>query len=299
MISLLVLCYPTYSRSLHLDAKGTSVVLAPDEMLLILTQMGVRVEVVNLSPFSTSLPLMRSRLAMKALPDVEPHQFDVCWHMFRDPTPPEVLQQADGFIHWFPRKRVVNHATDLSRFYKRFYLPILERLGIGPQVLDIDPSTLQWLSADHSAAVSTCHRFVRTPDCNNNRGDYPDREARGPVVAAFLDSSCAGQRSFFRVGYAADKVLPGWMFTTSDDKLILKSGTCRRREQHAVRGDEHAQIIEAMRTMGIDVAHIEGTYVNGVPMIFDVNPYPTSYGATLSGISRTICEALIEHWRAL
>jgi hypothetical protein len=297
--ALLALCYPTYSRLLHLDAKGSSVVLAPDEMLRILTEMGHRVEVANCSPFQTSIPLMRSRLTMKTLDDVDPEDFDICWHMFRDPTEPEVMQGSRAFVNWFPRDRVVNHVRNLSRLYKRHYLPVFYRLGIGPRVLNVVAESLDWRPMDHGAAVSLCGRFIRTSDYNNNRGDYPEREARGDVVTEFLDGAEGGVRSFFRVGYAAGKVLPGWLYSSSDAQLIQKSGTCRQKEPHQLSVPYQAKVREAMTKLGIDAAHLEGTYVAGVPKIFDVNPYPTSYGATLASISRGMCEALAERWSLL
>lgn len=299
MISVLVLCYPTYAGALHLDSKKHAVVIAPDEMLLFLNRMGHPVHVANLSPFQTALPLMRSRMQMTDLNSVDPRQYGVCWHMFRDPTPSQVLEMSGDFAGWFPRDRVVNHINDLATFDKRAYLPVLERLGVGPHIYKVTPDSVKWGRSAYGAAVSLCRRFVRTFNRNNYRDEYGSRTVPDEIVAEFLDSSCNGERSFFRVGYAAGRVLPGWLYTADAEQLILKTGASKRQEPHRISDDQHPRIVQAMRELGIDAAHLEGTYIRDVAILFDINPFPTSYGKTLSSISRCMSETLSESWQTL
>jgi hypothetical protein len=141
-------------------------------------------------------------------------------------------------------------------------------------------------------------RFIRTFNRNNNRHEYWGCRAREEIVTDFLDSSRDGERSFFRVGYAAGQVFPGSLYTTDAEHLLLKTGTCKRHEYHRIPHEHHPRIVQAMRELGVDVAHLEGTYIRDVAMIFDVNPYPTSYGKTLTPISRWMCEALSKFWQA-
>jgi hypothetical protein len=140
---------------LHLDSKRSAVVVAPDEILLLLSQLGHSIQVGESQPFRTALPKMRSQLQMTDLDSVDPREYEVCGHMFRDPDPEEVLRLSEEFKGWFPRNRVVNHISDLAAFEKRTYLPLLERLGIGPTVRNLERESMNWGPDLHGAAVST------------------------------------------------------------------------------------------------------------------------------------------------
>jgi hypothetical protein len=295
--SLLVLCYPTYSRALHLDSKNLHVVLAPDEIPAHFLRLGHRVEIINLSPFDTDKPLMRSNVLMKRLHQVDPTTFDLCWHMFRDPLEEEVKPFLPSFSELLPANRTINHASRLQNHFKRVYLPILHQHGIGPQTFpEMDHNAMTWGTTEWSVAVSTCGKFIRVYDYNNNRGDYPEREKRSQLVVEYLDAATDGQRSFFRCGYAAGRVLPGTLYTSGADKVVQKSGICKIKWTHHVPEQFHGAIVASFNEMGIDACHFEGLYVNGNLRVFDVNPYPTSYGSTLRPMSEAMTEAIIARW---
>jgi len=294
--SLLVYCYPTYSRALHINSKNDSVVLAPDEMLLALSRHH-RVDVVNLSPFITTLPLMRSKIVMKTAEEINPLNYGYCWHMFRDPLPPEV--DALTLIHsgFFEETRVINHARHLKNHFKHNYLFHLNQYGLGPKIITEDENDpllkdVQWLPAEWSVSVSTCKRFIKVYDYNNGRGDYQEWEKKKNIVVEYLDASINGIRSFFRVGYALGTVTPGYLYHQTDTALVQKTGKCESKEVHSIPERFHASIVSAMQCMGIDTAHLEGCYVNGELKIFDVNAYPTSYGGTLAPISEAMASII-------
>jgi hypothetical protein len=291
--SLLIYCYPTYSRALHLDSKGTSVVLAPDEMLLCLARRH-RVDVVNLSPFPSTIPLMRSKIVMKGPEEVNPLNYGYCWHMFRDPLAPEVRELKPILADCFPHTNILNPVGGLQNHFKHKYLPLLHAFGVGPAVIAKDkvPADVQWLPGEWAVSVSTCKRFIKVYDFNNGRGDYPDWEAKRDTIVEYLDASEDGNRSFFRVGYACGKLTPGWLYTQPDTALVQKTGTCVSKELHAVPERFHPRIIGAMQAMDINCAHLEGCYVNGEVKIFDVNAYPTSYGGTLAPISEAMARII-------
>lgn len=294
--SVLVYCYPLYSGLIHFDSKNESVVLAPDEMIAILLARGHRVEVVNLAPQHTDKPLMRSKLTMKRREEVEPSQFDLGWHMFRDPIQPEVAALAPLFATDFLPHRTVNHLVRLCEHYKHHYLPILHKHGVGPQVIGFEHQSMEWSPEEWSTSFSADGKFVRVYDYNNNRGDYPTREKQSRVVVEFLNGVIGDRRYFFRVGYAAGKVLPGWIYSSLATKVIQKSGTCDQKQPHSIPTQFHAPLVAAFTEMGVDAAHIEGTYVDGQVKIFDVNPYPTSYGKTLKDISDVMVTAIVDRW---
>jgi hypothetical protein len=295
--SLLVYCYPTYGNDLHLDSKNASVVLAPDEVPAIFLQRSHHVEVVNFCPHPTDKPLMRSKLVMKRFEEVDHSQFDLCWHMFRDPIQPEVWDLAPSLGMHFPLNRTINHVSHLRNHFKHIYLPILAKHGVGATVRpDIDRKTIEWGPEDWSTSVSLCGKYIRVYDYNNNRGNYPERERRSHIVVDYLDGVIGNRRYFFRVGYAAGKLLPGWIYSSLSAKLVQKSGTCDQKTPHTIPTQFHPQLVAAFQEMGVDAAHIEGTYVDGQVKIFDVNPYPTSYGATLHDISVATVDAITEKW---
>lgn len=299
MGSLLVLAYPLYAGQLHYDSKGIYVVLAPDEIVKNLLNLGVRTIVVNVvDDKQTPIPLMRSGLTMTSRDKIDITKFDAVWHMFRDPTQPEVAALAAAAPDlFFPKdKPIINSIKSLDRMYKSQYIPILEKHGIGPKIM-VEPPGTQWGPCNHSAQVSLDRKLVKTANYNNNRGDYPQREKdMGTIVVEFLDSAVNGQRSFFRVGYSMGKVLPGWMYTSSDDQVVQKTGTCKIRTPHEVPTEHHAVIKRAMDEIGIDLCHIEGLYVNGALKLFDINPYPTTYGTTLKPISDAMAEQIVKHF---
>jgi hypothetical protein len=291
--SLLVYAYPTYSRKLHYNSKNYSIVLAPDEMLLFLKERH-KVTVVNACPFPTSDPLMRSKIIMNAPETINPADYGYCWHMFRDPLQPEVA--GLGLPSCIPPHKTINHRLALARHYKHIYLPILHKYNIGPAVFPfLTPTTIEWGPTAHSVAVSLCKKYIKAYDYNNNRGDYPEREKNKDIIVEYLDAEKDNQRSFFRVGYACGTVTEGWLYTGESIHVIQKTGTCPTKEPHNIPAQFHEPIRKALTEMGIDMAHLEGCYVNGQLKLFDINPYPTSYGASLTKISEEIADIISHH----
>lgn len=265
-------------------------------MLLALSRRH-RVDVVNLSPFTTDKPLMRSKLIMKSPEEVNPFNYDYCWHMFRDPLPPEVTQVMEKYKgSHFPLEKTINHAGALYGHFKHDYLRILFGHGIGPRrIMEQDlPKDTTWLPSEWAVSMSACKRFIRVYDYNNGRGDYPEWEKNSHIVVEYADSAKNGLRSFFRVGFACGQVTPGWMYYQPDTAMVQKTGTCTHKEIYSIPEKWHGVIKDAMKDMCIDTAHLEGCFAGDRLVIFDVNAYPTSYGGTLAPISEAMATIISE-----
>jgi hypothetical protein len=275
------------------NSKGTHIVVAPDEVPKYLLAAGHHVDFVNLSPFPTPLPLMRSLAPLRQLHEVKPANYDLCWHMFRDPVQDEVTALLPQFEHWFPINRTINPASSLRYHFKHVYLPILGHHGIGLTCFPgMNEAGLSWDNQGQAVLVSTCRRFAKLYDYNNNRGDYPEREKRGKLVVEYLDAAHDGKRSFFRAGFAAGTLIPGWIYTSESTQLVQKTGTCKFKEPHTIPERFHAPLLASFADMGINACHFEGLYLNDQLRVFDVNPYPTSYGTSLSPISEGMAKAI-------
>src|SRR5262245_32956452 len=135
---LLTLCYPTFGKDnhLHLTSDGKGVVLAPDEFHAELMQAGWEVTVASLGP-PTDKRLLRSDLRLASLNRVAGQSYGLLWHMFRDPTQPEVLAALQPLASSLPSAgAAVNNASALAHHNKLHYLPILAKYDLAPEIVD-------------------------------------------------------------------------------------------------------------------------------------------------------------------
>ncbi len=297
---LLVMCFPTWGRKneLHRNSTDEWTVLAPDEMIRLLRERGHAVDVVSLMDEPIELPLMRSRLKPLTLHQVDFDDYDAFWHMFRDPTQPEVLAQLEAADFAASGRPVINDVARFRDLTKWKYLPLLAELGIGPRICAELPADYRasaaWQTSKHSARVSKDRKYIQLYATNNNRGDYKDRRAIEKITVEYIDNLESGVRSFFRIGFSLGRVCDGWLYCHDDSEEILKSGMCKHRTPFSLPKEYHGPIIQAMQQLGVDVAHIEGLFKRDKLYVFDINPYPTAHGGTLTRVTEAIVDVIEE-----
>lgn len=291
-MKLLTLCFPTFGKDnyIHLSSKG-DIVLAPDEFHCCLLASGWEIDVVAIG-LETDGRLFRSKLPLKRFQDVQLDEYDLFWHMFRDATQPEVLRMLDQLNANYHDKLVINRADRLAKHFKNEYLPVLERHGVGTTVVSVNPKEHTWTNAG-SEHINVDRTLVDSNAYNNNRGDYPQRGS-GRVITRYIDNSKEGRRSIVRFGYAFGRGFEGFQFFCPDSTLCFKTGSASSWEAYSVPEHIRPAITAAMQELGCDVCHIEAIPVEDRLLVFDVNPYPTADGKTLSIITRSACNALME-----
>jgi hypothetical protein len=288
---LLSVCFPTYGRDngLHLNGHGDRVVLAPDEFHRQLLMVGWQVDVVGLTP-RTTLRLFRSELSLKVPDEVDFNDYDLCWHMFRDPTQPEVLNWLREFHPNHLATPVINRAERLASHQKNHYLPILHRYGIGPKILLSAPQSTSWIVSS-SELVSEDLAWIDTYAYNNNRGDYPSRGSER-IVTEYIDNAVGGRRSIVRFGYAFGQGFSGFRYFKAVSVPTFKTGEADSHQPYVVPQALRPRITAAMNELGCDVCHIEAIPLGDRLYVIDVNPYPTASGKTLSQITSSLIEVL-------
>lgn len=296
MPRLLTLCFPTFGQAnpLHLNSQGNAIVLAPDEFHVCLQRLGWHVDVVSFGT-STDLPLLRSRLPLKALTDVDFASYDVYWHMFRDPTQPEVLRMLRDLGLDYRGRPVINPVSHLQRHQKYAYAPLLASLGIGPEVMSWPPPGTATLS-EQGCHICPSEGWIDSNAYNNNRGDYSDRKP-DRIVTRFVDNSEAGLRSMVRAGWAFGEAVAGFRYYSR--QLAFKTGGAERVEPYEVPASIQPALSQALSQLGIDVCHFDAIPVGERLYVVDVNPYPTANGTTLSVITERLAAIISQRLAAL
>jgi len=292
---LLTWCFPTFGQDnpLHLNRQGDRIVLAPDEFHVSLARRGWSVTVVSLAPF-TSLPLWRSELTMVRPQDVNPRDYDVHWHMFRDPTQPEVLALLEQLQVKVPPAQLINSVDKLRFHDKHRYAPVLQSLGIGPEVLPKEGKE-GWPEL-HSTYLSPDKMRISSNAYNNNRGDYPER-GEGHIITRFIDNAQNGVRSLVRFGVAFGQGFRGFQYFS--EEWAFKTGGAKRIEPYEVPYSLRPQIASVLRRLGCDVCHVEAIPQNDRLWIVDINPYPTANGTTLSVITEDLADHITNYFETL
>lgn len=293
---LLTLCFPTYGQlnPLHLNSRGDRIVLAPDEFHRRLLELGWEIDVVSIAE-PTPLPLFNSGLPLKTIHDVNIESYDVFWHMFRDPTQPEVLKTLVKFKLNYHGRPVINRAEGLARHNKREYLPIFYERGLAPKIFADVPKTTIWLE-HKSEALSKDNTLISTYAFNNNRGDYVERRGNEKIITEFIDNAKDGLRSIVRFGYAFGKGYEGFEYFNPAEIPTFKSGSAKSFAPYSVPIPLRTEIAAVMTAIQCDVAHIEAIPHGDRLAIIDVNPYPTAAGKTLSIITADLARVLADRF---
>lgn len=250
-------------------------------------------EVIDYEARDLALPTFVSGLKMHKLSDLTRWDFDLCWHAIMDPTPTRALDLVSEAMTRLPDDiPVMNDARRLCNHRKDTYLPVLATKNIGAELVTSDG--VRWKRAEDGSQVSEDGRLVNLRNKNSDGGDGPDR-----VAVRYIDNAGVfrpGLRSFFRVPFALGACLPGTRYFFDGGRTCPKSGVAVDSEPYeAPRSDT---IIGAMHELGIDIAHIEGLETgkldSNTPIIkiFDVNPFPTSSGRSMTPMSARIAERI-------
>jgi hypothetical protein len=280
---LLTLCLPTVDREgrMHITGDRLNIVLAPDEFHRFLLQAEWEIDVASLAK-AGDRPLLCSRLPLRSLAEVRMDQYDVLWHMFRDPTQPEVLQILSELKTC--GQPVINDAFRLADHHKRNYLPIFRRLGIGPGVSDDVRPDSNWLRYG-SVRISPDRHWIETFAVNNNRG-RSSTHGHERIITEYLDNQVHGKHSIVRFGVAFGQGFRGFRYWS--DRPSFKTGDATFWEPYAVPEPHRPAIRQALEELGCDVCHVEAVPVGERLYVFDVNPYPTADGRTLSQITESL-----------
>ena len=293
---LLTLCCPTVGRrnQPHLTGDGRRVLLAPDEFHRCLLRAGWTIDVV--APIENDgRRLHRSSLPLRRVEDVPFDSYHVYWHMFRDPTQPEVLDWLSGAAFDYGGRPVINEAYRLRQHHKAAWLPVLQRHGLAPEFAPFSAGEPSWIPAA-GTRVSPDQAWIETHAFNNNRGDYPERGS-GRIVMRFVDNAVDGLRSIVRFGVAFGRGFTGFRYWS--DQVAFKSGGASKYEPYRVPERLHDPIRRALAEMGCDVCHVEGVPVGDDLLIFDINPYPTADGRTLTFITEHLTGILLDRFQPL
>ena len=287
-MKILSICLPTFNGEAHYDIKNAHFFLATDELNRLLISLGANVDVVSFYQ-PVDKPLMNSKLNMLSPGEVNPNNYDLIIHMFRDPTPPIVLLKLQELGWNNLNVRILNNAFLLSNHTKKSYMKILcnHNLGIRSYELSELPK-LKWESSIFDASIDTTHKYIKVNARNNDRmfNDY--------VISDYIDNNSGQIRSFFRVGYCLGRCCSGWLHMTTADNFILKSGNTRHHVPFMMPTIDSNRVVAAMAELNIDFAHIEGCYKHDELYIFDINTHPNSAGNTLTRISSEIATRILE-----
>ena len=290
---LLVLCFPTYGKNndIHLNSKANHVVLAPDEFNKYFSKYMLDFDVVSLTDKKLDFSLMDSGIVPKSLEEINVNDYKFVWHMFRDPTQPEVLEKIKDID--FSNNIIINNVNSIKSLFKENYYGVLGKYDLAPKVFDLDHTKIKWNHQNFGTLLSEDKKYICSYSYNNNRGDYVERETKKKFIAEYIDNTDEnGNRSFFRIGYAYGKFSFGWMYYGTE--YSLKSGNCKIKKQFNLDPIVQEKVTAAMKEIGVDVCHVEGLFKDNKAYIFDINPYPTASGNTLSAITEELSKIIIE-----
>lgn len=298
MKDLLVLCFPTFGalNNIHLNSKGDRVILAPDEFNKYFLQNNLNFDVVSLADEKVKLPLMYSGITTKSIEQINITDYKFVWHMFRDPTQPEVLEKVKNID--FSNNIIINDVKYIKNLFKQNYYAILNKYNLAPKVLSLDYTQIKWNYQNFGTLLSQDKKYICSYAYNNNRGDYIEREKKKKFIAEYIDNTDEnGYRSFFRIGYAYGKFSFGWMYYGTE--YSLKSGNCKIKKKFFLDDPIQEKLSSAMKEVGVDVCHVEGLFKNDKLYIFDINPYPTAAGNTLSPITEELSKIIISKIKSI
>jgi len=311
---ILALTWPTNGKGeLMINARRDLLCPAIDGIVDELLQRGHSVICVNLAAEvrdyhaeELSVPGFVSGVPFFRWSEVKNREFDLVWHAIKDPTPAaavEVVERAMRQLN--PDVRVLNPVSKLKDHVKRNYLPVLVSKGVGVPILEpyagiedaqgiFDPAKCH--PSHNGAHVSHDLGAVRVAQKNCDR--FSLRLPEEGVTLKYLNNAGrreAGMRTFVRLPFAAGKCLPGFLYYCPETILTPKSGNAERIEEYTVSVDRGGKLSGAMHELGVDIAHIEAIdFPNGDLQVFDVNPFPSSSGRTLTPLSAAIAQRITQ-----
>jgi hypothetical protein len=300
---ILALAWTTFDNEKELMINERSDLICPaiDGISDCLLKRGHQVVYVNIFPADTKCLAHISGLPYHKWEDIKNRQFDVVWHAIKDPTPPLAVEAVRKIMAELPKDIPVwNNVELLKDHTKDKYVAVLRRKNVGAIILeDYDWGDYRQTAFPQSQGcyVSKDYHAIRLSNRNSGR-IYPLFSPEGGVTLKYHNTaknpalSPEGHRTFIRLPYAAGKCLEGFKYYCPAEILCPKTGAAVKKEPFKVGELTGASIAAAMNELGVTLAHIEGVEAGFTVEIFDVNPFPSSAGATLTPISEKIAERL-------
>lgn len=305
---VLVLVWPADNQGrLAFDRSQGTVLLAIDRIVQELVRLGHSVTYVNAAVSGEQvrqLVAKGSRLPLLPWSTVTERRFDGIWHAIRDPTPRAAFDAVANIMRDLSAEIPVwNSVTYLQKHSKAKYLPLLARHGIGVDLLECYPAMEDtngvldigkcW-APQNAAYVSHDKQAVRVYAMNNDRSSLQ----RFGVTLRYIDNAGLlqpGFRTFFRIPFALGKTLPGSFYYCPEKFLTPKSGSASRVVPFNIPEPSAGKVSMVMHDLGVDIAHLEGLHdAWGRIRLFDINPFPSSSGTSLTPMSVHIARRLSE-----
>ena len=235
--------------------------------------------------------------------NIKNKKFDIIWHAIKDPTPPEAIKPVKKIMKELDSSiPVLNSISYISTHTKRKYISLLREKGVGAIILDNykkflkengDIDEKKCFPSCQAALVSLDKYAIRLHNTNNARINL---NADGITLRYQNNVGTIKKnlRSYFRVPYASGKCLPGTRYFFPPEILCPKTGQSVESEEYSIPNMTAGTISAAMEQIGVNIAHIEGINAGFTVEIFDINPFPSSSGRTLTPMSKKIAKRITQ-----
>lgn len=306
---ILALLWPTNGKEeLMINRRGDLVCPAIDGLTNEILSLGEQVVYVNVAAEKYNFPEEQlktigfvSGLPLHKWDDIKNKNFDLIWHAIKDPTPPQSIPYINKIMSELnPSIPVLNPVSKLKGHTKKRYITALREKGVGAIILDnyngflkengdIDPK--KCFPSCQGAYVSLDKKAIRLHNTNNQRTSL-NKDGITLKYQNNIGSIKEGLRSYFRIPYASGKCLQGTRYFFNPDILAPKTGQCIESEDYSIPDMKAGTVAATMNELGIHIAHLEGINAGFSIEIFDVNPFPSSSGNSLTPMSKKIAKRL-------
>lgn len=311
MLRILALTWTTFDDEENLMINDRSDLICPaiDGITNIFLQRGHQVVYVNLFKKHTHCLSHISGLPYHRWEEVKNRNFDIIWHAIKDPTPLGAIPEVEKIMKELPENIPIwNDVKKLKDHTKRHYIQVMREKNVGAIILkdELKPFLNAEGKLDYQnkcfppsqgCYVTKDYNAIRLSNMNSRR-IHPLFSPEGGVTLKYHNTaknsliSPNGHRVFFRVPYAGGKCLEGFKYFCPPSILCPKSGAAVKKEPFYIPDMSGTTIAAAMEELGVDLAHLEGVEAGFTVEVFDVNPFPSSAGASLTPISEAIVKRL-------
>ncbi len=267
------------------------------------TYVNIAAEVIPYDKKDLKLPAFISGLPFYRWSQIKNKNFDIIWHAIKDPTPPEAIKPVNKIMKELdPSIPVLNSVAYISNHTKIKYISLLREKGVGAIILDDykkflkengDIDENQCFPSCQGALVSLDKYAIRLHNTNNARSNL-NKDGITLKYQNNVGTIRTNLRSYFRIPYAAGKCLQGTRYFFPPEILCPKTGQAIKLEDYSIPDMTAGTISAAMEQLGVQIAHIEGINAGFTVEIFDVNPFPSSSGISLTPMSKQIAKRITQ-----
>jgi len=316
-MKILALTWTTFDseKELMINARGDLICPAVDGLTNELLSLGHQVVYVNLAAEhiectekQLACPTHISGLPYYLWKDIKKKNFDLIWHAIKDPTPPAALPYVEKVMKELdPKIPVLNNVNKLKDHNKRNYVSLLRKKNVGAIILadELAPFLNENGKLDYqnkcfppsqACYVTKDYHAIRLPLTNSQR-IKPLFDHDGGVTLKYHNTALypnaePGLRTFVRVPFAAGKCLEGWKYYCPEEVLCPKSGAAVKKVPYSFPDMTAGTLTAGMKELGVDIAHIEGVEAGFTVEVFDVNPFPSSHGASFTKMSKALAKRI-------